>query len=214
MNELLGRLSGLFVEPAPTRPRPVRVTGAAPAVIVLCSPVDAVALGSSVALAAARRGRASIGIVALWRPGTSVGRGATAPPVRRARRLERSLQARGLRARAAGRLVRVELPAEPEAAIASAARAEATTDAPMVVVVTGPRDAAIDRLLAEYDLLLLAASEGRDPVVGLARDSLARLGPRVETMPATVPPLTRALAVWGRGPGFGLPPIEALGARA
>lgn len=186
------------------------MSGVAPSVVVLCSPLDAVALGSSVALATARRGRSSIGIVALWRPGTSVGRGPTGLAVRRARRLERSLQARDVRARAAGRLVRVELPAEPEAAIASAARAEAATDAPMVVVVAGPRDAAIDRLLAEYDLLLLAASEGGDPVVGLARDSLSRLGPRVETIPATVPPLTRALAVWGRGPGFGLPPTEAL----
>lgn len=210
MNQLLGRLSAVFVEPAPTRPRSVRAPGVAPAIALLCSSVDAVALGSAVALAAARRSRSSIGVAALWRPGASVGAGVTAPPVRRARRLERSLQARDLRAKAAGRLVRVELPAEPEAAIASAARAEATTDAPMVVVVAGPREAAIDRLLAEHDLLLLAASDGSDPLLDLTHDSLARLGPRVETIAARVPPLTRALAAWGLGPGIGLSAIEAL----
>jgi len=79
----------------------------------------------------------------------------------------------------------------------------------MVVVVAGPREAAIDRLLAEHDLLLLAASQDSDPLLDLAHDSLARLGPRVETIPATVPPLTRALAVWGLGPGIGLSAIEA-----
>ncbi len=133
-----------------------------------------------------------------------------APPVRRARRLERSLQARDLRASAAGRVVRVELPAEPEAAIASAARAEATTDAPMVVVVAGPREAAIDRLLAEHELLLIAAGDDGDPLVDLAHDSLVALGPRVARIAATVPPLTRALAVWGLGRGIELPTIVAL----
>ncbi|MGI8593181.1 MAG: hypothetical protein ACR2ML_02255 [Solirubrobacteraceae bacterium] len=210
MNELLGRLSAVFVESAPTKTRPLRAPGAAPAIAVLCSPVDAVAVGSTVALAAARRARSSIGVAALWRPGTSAMFGVTAPPVRRARRLVKSLQARDLRASAAGRLVRVELPAEPEAAIASAARAEVTTDAPMVVVVAGPREAAIDRLLTEHDLLLLAVGDESDPLVDLAHDSLAQLGPRVATIPAAVPPLTRALAVWGLGPGKGLPAIEAL----
>lgn len=210
MNELLGRLSAVFVEPAPTRPRAARAPGIAPAVAVLCSAVDAVALGSAVALGAARRGRSSIGVAALWRPGTSAGFGVAAPPVRRARRLVRSLQARDVRASAAGRLVRVELPAEPEAAIASAARAEATTDAPMVIVVAGPREAPIDHLLAGHDLLLLATGEDGDPLVERAHESLARLGPRVETIRTTVPPLTRALAVWGLGFGIRLPPAQAL----
>ena len=210
MNELLGRLSAVFVEPASTTSRPLRPAGVAPAVALLCRPVDAVALGSAVALAAARRGRSSIGVAALWRPGTSTGFGVAAPPAHRARRLVRSLQARDLRASAAGRLVRVELPADPEAAIAAAARAEATTDAPMVVVVAGPREAAMDRLLAEHDLLLVAAREQSRPLVELAEASLARLGPRVETIPANLPPLTRALAVWGLGPGARRLAVEAL----
>lgn len=199
MNELLGRLSSVFVEPAPRRVRTMPATAArvAASVALLCPPDEAHALGSALALATARRARAPLGLAALWRPGAAPSSGIGAPSARRARRLVVSLRARDLRAHAAGRVVRVELPEEPLAAAAAFGRASAASDAPWVLVVAGPRAAAVDAVLEEQDVLVLAAEDPEDPIARLAAARLAALGPPVERIRATLPPVSRALALAG-----------------
>jgi hypothetical protein len=201
MSEPLGRLSSIFVEPAPRRARPAaRVTTSLSQTALLCAPEDARALGSAVALSFARRARSPVGLLLLWRPGGPSATGLAAPVTRRARLLAGSLRARDLRVTAGGRLVRVDLPDEPEAATAAAGHAEAAADAPAVFACAGPRTDALDDLLADRDLLLLAAADPDSPLTSLALESLAELGPAVAALPTVVPPVSRALALAGLSP--------------
>ncbi len=199
MNELLGRLSSVFVQPAPRRPPLATVASSLPAesIALLCPPEEAVALGSGVALATARRARTPFAIAALWRPGGPATSGLGAPSGHRARRLCSSLRARGLRAYTAGRVVRIDLPGDAEAAVGALGRATAASEAPCVFVVTGPRTAALDDVLADQDTLIIASEDPDDPLSRLAAARLATLGPPVRRIPASLPPISRALALAG-----------------
>ena len=96
------------------------------------------------------------------------------PALPAARRLAAALAARGHDARAAGRLVVVRLPAQPDEAAVQARRATAAAgSAPTVLALGGPRVAALDALLDEQDLVVVAAPSGTDPA--LARLALAGL---------------------------------------
>jgi hypothetical protein len=197
--DLLARLRGVFVEPSPAAAgrAAAPVAAAPPAAGLLCRPGDALALGSAVALSLRPGARA--GLVAVWRPhGGPSSPALRAPPTRHARRLAASLSARGLDASASGRLARVKLPEPPPEAAAAAERALAAAQAPAVLVVAGPRCAALDAVLATLDRLLVAAAPGEDPALArLAADGLARLGPPADLVAGLGSPLVRALAGYG-----------------
>lgn len=211
MNELVGRVSSFFVEPPTGKARPAPVASPdAPSVALLCRPGEASALGSAVAIAVARRTRSAISVVGLWRPGHSQRAAPRAPATRAAGRLATSLRGRDVPAVAGGRVVRATLPADPDEAVASAERVYAATDAPVVLVIAGPRTDAIDALLARQDALVVASDPvvaDPDPVAELAARRLAELGPPVETLSPALPPLTRALAT----AGIAAPGLRALG---
>jgi hypothetical protein len=84
---------------------------------------------------------------------------------RAARRLVTRLGARGLPARARGRLAWVELSA---AGGPAAARRAVVAGAPAVLAVTAPRTAEIDAVVAEQDLVVLVAVEPDGPLARLA----------------------------------------------
>jgi hypothetical protein len=84
---------------------------------------------------------------------------------RDARQLALRLDARGIAADATGRLVRVRLPEEPAAAAAAAERALGAATCPVVVALAGPRDPALDRLLATTDAVVVVHSAGADPAL-------------------------------------------------
>ncbi len=207
MPELLARISSVFVEPAPRQARRrAPVPRLVPEVALLCPPEDAAALGSAVALSLARRAKAPIALLLLWRPGwPSPAPALGAPAGRRSRALVASLRSRELRASASGRLVRVELPDDPEAAVAAAGRATAATDAPAAFACGGPRADALDEHLRDQDLVLLAAAEPDAPLAELALERIADLGPPVAAIKATLPPLSRALALAGLTPPTSIP---------
>jgi hypothetical protein len=78
------------------------------------------------------------------------------------------------------------LPDEPEAALATGARAAAVAAAPTVLALAGPRDAVLDRLLAAQDLVVVAQPAGADrTLAALALESVSALGvPVVACVPA------------------------------
>jgi hypothetical protein len=84
------------------------------------------------------------------------------------------VSARELRAVARGRLVWLRLPADPVAAEVALRRAAAAVDAPLVTALGGGRPSSLDLLVAEHDLVVVAA----DPVTPLARAALDRLSHR------------------------------------
>ena len=136
----------------------------------------------------------------------------SAPPVRApataaARRAAAALAARGHDATATGRLVVVALASGLEEAAAEFARAAAALDAPAVVVLAGPRDAAADALLRAQDAVLVAAAADADPRSPSSRSRARRLGApaRVVRLPPR-PRRARALAAAGVAP---LPPLRA-----
>jgi hypothetical protein len=86
--------------------------------------------------------------------------------------------------------------------------AAACGDGPVVVACAAARDAAVDAVLAEQDLVLVAAAEGSAVLVDVALDGLAGLGvpARALALPAGAAP-ARALAASGIGL---LPPLRAV----
>lgn len=153
---MTARLAELFLAPAPARRAPAPPPGL---VGVLAAPADVAAVGGGVA--AGLRGRAAVVCSAL-------------PPAPRlatpaARALARRLRDQGLEAVAAGALCHVHLDEDPERVMW-----RATAVAPTVVALP-ERDVHIDALLAQVDLLLLAAPPG--VYADLALASLAALGP-------------------------------------
>jgi hypothetical protein len=200
VTDLLARVRGVFVEPVPgTTPGRLAASRRAavpPAAGLLCSPADALALGSALALSLQRG--APAGLVAVWRPEPEPAAPMVrAPANRHARRLTASLAARGIEATASGRLARAVLPRQPADAAHAADRALAAAQAPAVLVVAGPRCAALDEVLASLDLLLVAAPSHDESLAALAAAGLARLGPPTELAPPLSSPLLRTLAAAG-----------------
>jgi hypothetical protein len=152
-------------EPAPRTP---------PGVAVLSAAGDAHTLGAALGLALASRRRAPVVAVCVWTGGLPAGSAWRAPALPAARKLAARLRAREHDARAAGRLAVVRLPSAPDEAAAQARRAAAAAGAaPTVLALGGPRVAALDALLAEQDLVVVATSSGADPA--LARLALGGL---------------------------------------
>jgi hypothetical protein len=206
MSDLLGRLAALFVEPAPAAPRRRRVAVAdpAPCVGVIAAPRHALAVGSAVALTMARTLRARRAVVCVWPSGGWARPPLQAPASTGARQLRRSLDARGIDATAAGRLVRVGLPDRPEVAAAVVERAVGAAAAPAVLVLAGPRPELLDELLLDQQAIVVAAEPDAEPsVADLAVATLAGRHPAVSRCILRLGPVARALATAGAAAPLG-----------
>jgi hypothetical protein len=214
------RAAAFFLTPAtPTAP----AFPAASRTVVVGSEHDVPPLAAAVALSLRAAGRAPAAVVALWRaavpdapppatvapggPATSpASRGpatAAAPPPAAcpsrgpatfaASRLASRLARRGLAAAPRGRLVWVALPADAATVVG---RVAAALDVPLVTALAGPRPGALDALVDDHDLVVVAA----DPETPLGRAATAALAHRPASTFACAPVrrgLPRALALAG-----------------
>jgi hypothetical protein len=188
VGDVLHRLVAAFVAPVDRDESAVgewhQPEPPAPAAIAVLVPPDRVAaVGAAVALGLGR----GCAVVAVW--GHDVDRGPRAPAQPRARRLAAKLTERGHDALATGRLVVVHLDAPDEAARVAAAAGVAT-----VLVVAGPRDDQVDRVLRDHDQILVA---GDDLLADLAVDSARALCVPAETLTLPDAPAARFLATTG-----------------
>ena len=149
-------------------------------VCVLGTGASALALGGLLAQRLARLPGAHAAVLRTWSPAAGAGaQGRGGPPAAAARRLATALRAAGHAATARGRLVQIAL---PDAALAAqeacrqldvAAPSERT-----VTVLAGPRDAALDAVLATQDLVLVEVAAGAPDVLGaLAVASVQAVAP-------------------------------------
>jgi hypothetical protein len=198
MGELLARVCALFVMPAAPSPAVAARFAPAPSVALLCAPRDALPAGAALALALARASGSSRALVCLWRARPPEAVAWRAPAPRASRQLVASLAAHGFDAQASGRLVRVTLPEDAAPAAAAAARAGAVAAAPVVVALAGPRTAALDRMLAAQDLVVVVRSPRGDAVLAeLACESVAELGVRTVACKLSIGTRARVLAAAG-----------------
>jgi hypothetical protein len=178
-----------------------------PAMAVLSERAGGLPVGACVALALAGSG---VALVACWPPDDRPG---LAPPaVPAARRLAGSLEARGVRARAAGRLVVASLP-EPETEAAEALRRiDAAAAVARVLVLAGARAGTWDDVLLGSDAVLV---DGSDPaVVRLAVERLVDQGVPARALDRLAPRPVRALAAAGLALPGALRPLRAALAEA
>lgn len=223
MSGVLARLGAAFVAPAPPAPPPrcappagpavasdatpvaVRARRAAPTadvaragrrVAVLSRPADAWTGGGAAGLALLSVAGATCAVVGVW-PAEAPAPPVLAPATRAARRHAARLCARGHDARATGRLVVVALAGDAAEAAAEGVRlGSAAGDAPVVVVIAGPREPCLDALLADQDPVVVAAAEA-DPVAPLATSSLGRSGVTARCVSLAAAAPVRALAAAG-----------------
>ena len=182
MTALLDAIARVFVAPS-ARSEPVAT--AAPSAAV-CGP-QADAIGAALALLLRSRGPV---VVCAW---SGAAQRASALPTVGARRLAASLQARDLEAAATGRLVVVQLDAEPHVAVTEAGRAAAAAgDAPVVTAICGPRAPAFDGLLDGQDVTVVAAADAPDELVRLGVEALGHRAVAAPSLPATSAWLARA----------------------
>lgn len=190
---------GAAAEP-PTHPDAPAVARAGE-VAVLCRGADAWVAGAAVGLALAHERRARCVLVAVHRPGGEE-RLRAVPAAPAAARLARTLDRRGHACRAVGRAVLAPLPADgAEAATAARRMAAAAGEHPVVTVLGGPRCSALDELLGEQRLVVVATRAGANPA--LARLAVAEL--RDAGIPARtceVPAGAAARALAGAGVGL------------
>lgn len=202
MSGVLARVRSLFLEAPPAVSRELPHAVAAPPVVermaVLGAPAGVMPTGAALALVAARAARARCALLAIWGAPTP---GARLPARAGAARAAAALRSRGLEATAGGRLVYLELPAEPIQAAAALARAEAAARAPAVLVVAGPRTDELDRVLVEQDLLVVLGRDDDAPTARLVAESLAELGRPIVVCPSAPGRLAGALALVGLGGG-------------
>ncbi len=191
----------LLGTPAAAKPAARRLPVAARAV-VLGTPEDAAPLAAALALGLRAADRAAVALVATWTPaGTTVRReAATRAAARLAVRLAAdaalSDAAPAPNAAARGRLAWLALSPDPVAAAAAVRRASSLVDGPLVTALGGARPAALDDLVAEHDLAVVAA----DPDCALAAAALAGLAGRGVAAVACRPlrrGLPRAVALAG-----------------
>jgi hypothetical protein len=164
--------------------------------------------GAAVALAAAvragghagggpRTGPRGVALAAYWGcAGIEHATGVPAWPA--ARRLAASLRARGLRVRAAGRLVVVTLADAEPTAIDELRRGEAAAAAvgvPCTLVLAAPRGPGWNQVLADRELVLVHG--GNAAVMDLALDGLIGAGATATRLPSPPSLLTRELAAAG-----------------
>jgi hypothetical protein len=178
------RIASFFVAGAPPRPA---VAATPPSAVGSAVVLGAPAAGASLALALARTHRAPVAVLLAWTPAPTTQGSPPCPPAGpddpgspprpaagpggpdsaprlpsspTARRLARSLVARDVPADASLRLVRGRLPAGDADAEAAVRRATAAVPAmvPVVIVLDGPRGAALDGLLAAVDLVAVSGA--------------------------------------------------------
>lgn len=175
-----------------------------PAYAVLCRAGTGLGAGAALALALRRGWRSRVAVVLHWTAeAREVAPRVLARPA--ARRLAASLRGRGHRAWASGRLVFVALPegaaeAATEAVAAAACVNRAVAGAPCVLVLAGPRPAAVEDLLALQDGVVIVPPDGDDAgLAALAASSLAETGVGASVISWPLSGLARAGAVTGVG---------------
>jgi hypothetical protein len=184
MTELLERLRDVFVEsgaPAPAHaPRAATTAGPIPRVALLCTPAEAGALSGALAATLARAAGAATALAVAWAPaGATRAPAPAAPAFPGARLLAARLARRDLAARAAGRVVRLDLPADPHEALAvagGATGAARAAGAPAVVAIAGSRPEELDALLADSDLAVVSSDPALPGLAELALAGVAALG--------------------------------------
>jgi hypothetical protein len=176
MTAALRAVAGWFVAPAPPA-----AGGAPPAaplragrrIAVLGSAVTAAPLAAAVALTARADGAAPTALVLLWRSPLLCGPppGPAAPALPAARRLAARLGRRELPAVARGRLVWLVLPGTGDDGACALHHAEAAAgDVPAVLALARPREAAVDAVLAESGLAVVAAQPGSALAIAALED--------------------------------------------
>jgi hypothetical protein len=183
---LLGRAAAfLLAAPDPGARTAAAAVPAAARAVVLGTLQDAAPLAAAVALTL--RAPREPALVAVWRPGgADPVRGTSGPP---ATRLAARLARRGMPATARGRLAWLALEPEPDAARHAVRRAAAAVDGPLVTALAGSRPPALEALIDEHDLAIVAV----EPDTPLARSALAALLDRCVSAIAC-PPLPRGPA--------------------
>ena len=184
---MLDRLVAAFVAPVAEEPRSLGEWLAPeppgpPSLAVLAPPDLAWAAGGAIALAAAK-GRV---VVAVW---GDVPRPPSAPATPHAKRLATKLTDRGHDATATGRLVQVVLEGPDEAA-----RVAVAVDVATVLVIAGPRDDSVDRVLLHHDRVVVI---GDGLVAELATASIRALGVHVSSLHLDDAAVARTLAATG-----------------
>lgn len=219
MTTLLDRLAHVFVAPAeapaaaPAQEPGVRWLPPAPAAVlvpevsdgalplvrsaesiaVVCRLRDGRLAGAAAALALVRLGKAPCALVAEW-TGADAGPMAERPSVPAARRLAATLREQGHVARSAGRLAFLGLPSDEDLAVA-AVRAAAPNAVASVLVVAGPRGAAIEEQIAGLDMILIVRGGDADAeLTALAAAELGRVGPPVTSVELPRAPAAAVLA--------------------
>jgi hypothetical protein len=201
----------------PTPPPPIPGASALSRVAVLGPPAAVPPLAAAVALACRSRARVPSALVALWRaPGDeSAVPGPGGPVLPGAATLAGRLSRRELPVTARGRLAWLLLPDHHDAALPMLRHAEAAAgDLPVVLAVARPRDASVDAVLAERELLVLVATPG-SPLADVAAADTGVLRVPVRSCPPLPPGTARLAALAGlRGPRLaGLwpePPLPAV----
>ena len=184
-----------FLPPEPGRPaapaaagRAAKATPATRAPLraaVLGPAVESVPLGALLANALRAAAGAPAAALALWIPGATPA-GGGGPAGLAASRLAARLSARDLPATARGRLAWVALEAHPVAAAVAARRAAGALELPLVTVLAGPRCDVVEGLLADQDLVVIAATDPEGPLARLAVAGC--VAPSVACAPPTAGP--------------------------
>ena len=191
------------------RPRSPQDGALAASLGVLANARDLPAIAVAAGIVIARRSPAAL--VCLHAGGERPTAPVRAPARAAAARLAASMRARGLAADARGRVAAVELAGEGSDAAAAAARALAAAGTLPTVIGVAVRDPDMDALLAAQDAILVALPPSADTALAeLTVASAARLG-RVASIPVTLDPASRALAVAGlRAPRLMRAAVEEL----
>jgi hypothetical protein len=174
---VLARVRDLFVAPSEAAPATRVAERAVPSTLaVLAAGGDAAVAGAALGLVAAAALRSRCAVVCVWSADATAPRSGVASVA--TRRLADRLAARGLVATARGRLVTVALPAADVEARAAAERAMAAAgQAPVVLVIAGPRPPALDPLLAAVERIVIVPPPDAPPTLeSLALTAAAHLG--------------------------------------
>lgn len=202
------RLRSLFVAPGEVPPvEAVERLLPCPSVAVLAPAPEAPWLGAAVGIGVARAWGAPCALVCTWSAELTQPQGWAAPSPRAGRRLAARMTARGIEARAGGRIVRVSLCSEEVVAAAEATRAlAAAADTPCVLAIGGPRGDALEALVSEQDhAMVFTRPDAPAGLAEIARAGLRALpADRVSSHVVAGGPGARVLALRGLSVGAGL----------
>jgi hypothetical protein len=193
MTGVLERAADFFLAPAERSGESLEPPPVAARAVVLGSPSDVPPLAAALALSLRSAAGAQVAVVASWGGARELRPTAA---TRSAARLASRLTAHALPSTPRGRLVWLELPADPQPAADAVRRASALVDGPLVTALAGPRPTELDALVAEHDLAVVAAP----PDSALARAAVAWLGDKRIAASACAPlrrGVARALALAG-----------------